>query len=115
VNSLDHDHAELREALKLPKGFVIHSLWHTALSRLGEAGASAFEIMKIAGHSSAIISQRYVHPSPEAIERTFERLESFHAQTAKNAAKQKCQRRQGASGEQAKSVPTQPWLQSRML
>jgi hypothetical protein len=28
-------------------------------------GVDAFTMMKIAGHSSITISQRYVHPSPE--------------------------------------------------
>jgi hypothetical protein len=31
--------------------------------------------MKIAGHSSITVSQRYVHPSPESVERAFEKLE----------------------------------------
>jgi len=44
------------------------------LTRLGEAGVDAF-IMGIAGHSSITISQRYVHPSPEAMETAFEKLE----------------------------------------
>ena len=34
--------------------------------------------MKIAGHSSVTVSQKYVHPSPEAIERAFERLETMN-------------------------------------
>jgi hypothetical protein len=49
------------------------------LTRLEEAGGDAFTIMKIAGHSSITISQRYVHPSPESLERAFERLEAFNA------------------------------------
>jgi len=44
------------------------------LTRLGESGTDAFTIMKIAGHSSGLVSQRYVHPTPEAVERAFERL-----------------------------------------
>jgi hypothetical protein len=35
----------------------------------------AFTIMKIAGHSSITISQRYVYPSPESVESAFEKLE----------------------------------------
>ena len=54
---------------------MIHSLRHTMLSRLGESGVDAFTIMRIAGHSSITVSQRYVHPSPEAVERAFERLQ----------------------------------------
>jgi|SRR6516164_7027181 len=75
VTSIDHLHAKARKALKLPKDFVVHSLRHTMLTRLGESGVDAFTIMRIAGHSSITVSQRYVHPSPEAVERAFERLQ----------------------------------------
>ena len=70
----DHEHARTRELLKYPEGFVLHSLRHTFGTRLGEAGADAFTIMKLMGHSSVTVSQRYVHPSPEAVELAFERL-----------------------------------------
>ena len=45
------------------------------LTRLGESGVDAFTIMRIAGHSSITVSQRYIHPTPEAVERAFERLQ----------------------------------------
>ena len=45
------------------------------LTRLGESGVDAFTIMRIAGHSSIVVSQRYIHPTPEAVERAFERLQ----------------------------------------
>ena len=61
-----------------PKDFVIHSTRHTCLTRLGEAGADAFTMMKLAGHSSVTVSQRYVHPTPEAVERAFDRLEALN-------------------------------------
>ena len=35
----------------------------------------AFTTMHIAGPSSIVVSQRYVHPTPEALERAFERLQ----------------------------------------
>jgi len=57
--------------------FVLHSLRHTMLTRLGESGVDAFTIMRIAGHSSITVSQRYIHPTPEAVERAFERLQRF--------------------------------------
>jgi integrase len=79
VSSLDHQHDDVRTALKLSKDFVIHSLRHTMLTRLGESGAEAFTIMRIAGHSSVTVSQRYVHPTPEGMERAFERLEKLNA------------------------------------
>jgi hypothetical protein len=31
--------------------------------------------MKVMGHSSVTVSPRYVHPTPETLERAFERLE----------------------------------------
>ena len=60
--------------------FVLHPLRHTMLTRLGEAGSEAFTIMRIAGRSSVAVSQRYVHPTPEAVERAFQRLETLSAQ-----------------------------------
>ena len=33
--------------------------------------------MRITGHSSITVSQRYVHPSPEAVEKAFERLQLY--------------------------------------
>ena len=80
VTSLDHKNAEVRKLLKLSGEFVIHSLRHTMLTRLGEAGADAFTIMRIAGHSSVTVSQRYMHPTPETLERAFERLEALNGQ-----------------------------------
>jgi hypothetical protein len=45
------------------------------LTRLGESGVDAFTIMRIAGRSSISVSQQYIHPTPEAVERAFERLQ----------------------------------------
>jgi integrase len=81
TTSLAHQHSAVRASLKLPEDFVIHSLRHTFLTRLGEAGADAFTIMRIAGHSSVVVSQRYVHPSDDAMEAAFERLEGHTAGT----------------------------------
>jgi integrase len=80
--SLDHQHRRIRDRddLGLSKDFVLHSLRHTMLTRLGEAGVDAFSIMRIAGHSSITISQRYVHPSSEALERAFDKLLEHTAQ-----------------------------------
>jgi hypothetical protein len=35
----------------------------------------AFTIMRIAGHSSIVVSRRYIHPTPEAVEWAFQRLQ----------------------------------------
>ena len=66
--TLEDQHTRVRKALKL-HGCVIHSFRHTFGARLGEAGAT---IMKAVGHSSVSVSQKYVHPTPEAMERAFE-------------------------------------------
>ena len=81
VTSLNHLHRNVSAPMIdgkrvpiFPGDFVMHSLRHTMLTRLGEAGVDAFTIMRIAGHSSVVVSQRYIHPTPEAVERAFERL-----------------------------------------
>jgi integrase len=76
VRALLNEHLTKNGMPAFPRDFVIHSLRHTMLSRLGEAGADAFTVMRIAGHSTVVVSQRYVHPSPESLERAFERLEA---------------------------------------
>lgn len=95
ATSLAHAHTRICRKGKgkkrrhiFPQEFVLHSCRHTALTRLGEAGADAFTIMKLAGHSSVTISQRYVHPTPEAVERAFERLESLNQKALESSSKQ---------------------------
>jgi integrase len=51
--------------------FQPYILRHTALTELAKAGCDAFTLARIAGHSSIIITQRYVHPQADAIERAF--------------------------------------------
>ncbi|MFN2509937.1 MAG: tyrosine-type recombinase/integrase [Pyrinomonadaceae bacterium] len=81
VTSLCHQHNKVRTALNLPQDFVVHSLRHTMLTRLGEAGTDVFTIKQIAGHSSVKVSEKHVHPTPEGLERAFERLEVFNRQS----------------------------------
>jgi integrase len=83
-SSLDHFQKELRATLKMPPVFVLHSLRHTYGTRLGEGGADAFSIMRLMGHSSVTISQRYMHPTPEALERAVERLEALNERAAQS-------------------------------
>lgn len=71
----DHLHEDVRERLELSSEFVLHSLRHTFGTRLGESGADAFTIMKLMGHSSITVSQRYVHPSTDAMQRAISGME----------------------------------------
>src|SRR6266496_3500169 len=65
-----------RKALRLSKvrPFVLYSLRHTFLTRLGESGCDAWTLARIAGHSSIAISARYVHPSEDAVLNAVDRL-----------------------------------------
>jgi integrase/recombinase XerD len=76
--SVNHQHSAVRKDMKLPADFTPHRLRHTFGTRLGESGAEAFTIMKLMGHSSVTISQLYVHPSPDTIERAFEKLQAIN-------------------------------------
>ncbi len=51
----------------------------------GEAGAYAFTIKKVAGHSSVTISERYVHPKPEGQERAFQRFANLNPEAIEKA------------------------------
>jgi integrase len=54
------------------KAFVPYTLRHTALTNLGEkAGGDVFVLARIAGHSSIMVTQRYIHPQADAINRVF--------------------------------------------
>jgi integrase len=54
--------------------FVLYSLRHTFLTRLGESGCDAWTLARIAGHSDIRISARYVHPSEDAVLLAMSRL-----------------------------------------
>lgn len=86
MTSLDHMHVGVRAQLRPPKNFVVHSLRHIFGARMGETRADAFEMKRLMGHSSVTVSQRYVHPSPESLERAFERLEAMNERVVRNLA-----------------------------
>ncbi len=78
VSTFDHAHRRARARLGMDTGFVIHSLRHTFCTRLGAAGADAFDIQRMAGHHSIIVSQRYVHPAPERAQLAIARLDAMN-------------------------------------
>jgi integrase len=95
ATSLAHMHTKVcrpiidgKQVFSFPEKFVLHGLRHTFLTRLGESGADAFTIMKVAEHSSVTVSQRYVHPTSGTVELAFERMERLgqKALEAKNDA-----------------------------
>jgi integrase len=58
-----------RNAIKTSKvvPFVLYTLRHTFLTRLGESGCDVWTLARIAGHSSIAMSMRYVHPSEDCV------------------------------------------------
>jgi len=54
--------------------FVLYSLRHTFLTRLGQSGCDVWTLARVAGHSSIAISARYVHPSEDAVLEAMDRL-----------------------------------------
>jgi len=66
----------LRDAMKLPRTCVVHSTRHTFCTRLAEAGVAAFELQRLAGHSSVVMSQRYTHLHEERLDDAISKLES---------------------------------------
>jgi integrase len=59
---------------KAVRPFVLYTLRHTFLTRLGQSGCDAWTLARIAGHSSITISARYVHPSEDAVLDAMSRL-----------------------------------------
>lgn len=69
--------------------FVLYSLRHTFLTRLGESGCDAWTLARIAGHSSISISARYVHPSEDAVLSAVEKLSRHKIGHSDNQADEK--------------------------
>jgi integrase len=72
-STLKKQHAR---AVKLSKvrRFVLYSLRHTFLTRLGASGCDVWTLARIAGHSSVAISARYVHPSEDSVLAAMDRV-----------------------------------------
>src|SRR6266851_4041643 len=67
--------------------FVLYSLRHTFLTRLGQSGCDAWTLARIAGHSSIAISSRYVHPSEDTVLAAFSRLGGHNSGHSSEIAK----------------------------
>jgi len=72
-SSIKKQHAKAITASKV-RPFVLYSLRHTFLTRLGESGCDVWTLARIAGHSSVEVSSRYVHPGNDTVLTALERL-----------------------------------------
>jgi len=73
--------------------FVLYSLRHTFLTRLGESGCDAWTLARIAGHSSIAISSRYIHPSEDAVFAAMSRLGRHKIGHSESEAEESTQQR----------------------
>lgn len=67
--------------------FCFHDLRHTAATRMADAGADAFTLMKILGHSDIRMTTRYTHATDQALRRAVTNLDAsrqFSNQLATN-------------------------------
>lgn len=62
------------ESAKIPD-FCFHDLRHTAATRMADAGADAFTLMKILGHSDIRMTARYTHATDTALRRAVTNLD----------------------------------------
>jgi len=77
------------ERAKITSGDVtVHTLRHTALSRMIEHGLDDYTVMSISGHSSTRMLERYTHPT---LERRIAALDTFNLSTncPQNSVQQK--------------------------
>jgi integrase len=64
--------------------FVLYTLRHTFLTRLGASGCNVWTLARIAGHSSIQMSSRYVHPSEDSV---LDALSNLHPEITTTKAK----------------------------
>ena len=75
-NSLVHSFKDLEPLSLLPTHpqMTFHDLRHTCATRLGDRGASAFEIAQIMGWSDIRMAMRYTHATGDGIRRAMQLL-----------------------------------------
>lgn len=75
---LDNVKRSFTRAIKVAgvRDFHFHDLRHTAATRMADAGADAFTLMKILGHSDIRMTARYTHATDGALRRAVEKLDA---------------------------------------
>jgi integrase len=92
-DSLKLQHKKALRAAKL-RPFEVYSIRHTFLTRLGESGCDVWTLARVAGHANISISQRYVHPSEDAVLNALSRLTGHNSgHTAESAILPESERR----------------------
>ena len=80
----------MKETLGLSEeaAFVPHILRHEFCSRLADNGVNATAIMRLAGHSSLVVTQRYVNMAPVSLGDAIRTLEGSPFKTDPDAVAQ---------------------------
>lgn len=79
-NTVYEPHLEAIKASGV-RPFVLYSLRHTALTRLGQGGCSPWTLAQIAGWSNINQSKTYVHPDNDEAAAAIARLDSVSSET----------------------------------
>ncbi len=77
-------HVAFKKALAaagLDRGFRIHDLRHSCASRLAERGCDVATLQQLMQHADLKTTQRYIHPSAQAMERSVRLLDSHQSVT----------------------------------
>ena len=78
ARAVSNIHTLLRKQHKWPKEFVLYALRHTFATRFAEScNGDANLVMKALGHSSVLMSQKYIHPTVDYLALAFKRKEEF--------------------------------------
>ena len=95
-SSIRKQHAKTFKVINDPAGgnderpvrpFVLYSLRHTFLTRLGESGCNVWTLARIAGHTNIAMSGRYVHPGDEAVLSALSQLEGGKSSSPAQASR----------------------------
>jgi hypothetical protein len=86
------NHMGLHHRINEPTDF--NPIHVPAIPLLGEAvGGDVFALARIAGHSSVTITQRYIHPQGETIDRVFSKAQQPQRDARKQGRKRKPRQR----------------------
>jgi integrase len=78
---------------KAVRPFVLYTLRHTFLTRLGDSGCNVWALARVAGHSTIAMSARYVHPSEDSVVNALERMQQTLENTPRTMLPAKTRKR----------------------
>jgi len=103
VNGLAHVFRRALVRADITTGDVtLHTLRHTALSRMIASGIDDFTVMALSGHSSARMLERYTHPTNS---RKVDALETFNLPDGQNVGRTENADGKKAGGRQEARTP----------